>query len=137
MDQEISKATWLGAGLMMLVGAIAAAVTIFGLVRTMTNTAIDEGTNKLLTSSEAELSELSGSYARLTKASITGLIDRCPDITYIYFDGANVNPATSTEVNKRLNQYYNTTYTVNTQYKECWVGGQTTGKHWVLYITRQ
>ncbi len=76
MDQEVSRGTWLGSSLIMLVAAIAISVVIYGLARSVSSGYIDSLAKVLLDTNYSELVELDGSTTPLTKSAIVGLVER-------------------------------------------------------------
>lgn len=76
MDQEVSRGTWLGSSLLMLVASIAVAVVIYGLARSVSLGYIDSMAKVLLDTNYGELVELDGTITPLTKSAIVGLVER-------------------------------------------------------------
>lgn len=76
MDQEVSRGTWLGSSLLMLVASIAIAMVIYGLGRSVSLGYIDSLSKILLDTNYNELVELNQSTVPLTKSAIVGLVDR-------------------------------------------------------------
>lgn len=76
MDQEVSRGTWLGSSLLMLVASIAVAIIIYGLGRTISLGYIDSLAKTFLDTNYSELVELNDSTVPLTKSAVVGLVDR-------------------------------------------------------------
>lgn len=76
MDQEVSRGTWLGSSLLMLVASIAIAMVIYGLGRSVSLGYIDSLAKTFLDANYSELVELNGATVPLTKSAVAGLVER-------------------------------------------------------------
>ena len=131
MDQEVSRSSWLGGSLIMMVAAIAVALVIYGLSRTVAADYIDSMSKVLLDKNYSELTELNGSIVPLSKSAIVGLVERngltITKVTFIKKNGSSaylpsadgMRALTSLEVLNELSvagqlyTYYNTEVNVN------------------------
>lgn len=131
MDQEVSRSSWLGGSLIMMVAAIAVALVIYGLSRTVAADYIDNMSKVLLDKNYSELTELNGSIVPLSKSAIVGLVERngltITKVTFIKKNGGStylpsadgMRALTSLEVLNELSiagqlyTYYNTEVNVD------------------------
>lgn len=76
MDNEVSKGTWTGATVLILVGVIGLALVVYGLARMMTIENINSLSKKLADDNVKELVQLDGATLELTESAILSLIAR-------------------------------------------------------------
>ena len=76
MDQEISRVTWTGAAMLALVGAISAAIMIYGFGRHAAINEINTISRQLVDDNVKELRQLNESTMELTPSSLYSIIDR-------------------------------------------------------------
>lgn len=121
MDQEVSRGTWLGSSLLMLVASIGLALVVYGLSRPVANSYIDSLSKTLLDSNYEELVQLNGTTTALTHSAVIGLVERnnrtITKVTFVPTSGGTVTlPNNLTELTSHNVMTQLSTYGMYTTY---------------------